>query len=162
MRLAKLTGLEIEKLEEELKEVRALIKELSALLDSKPARMKMLKDELVKLAETYGDARRTEITSDQGELTVEDLIANEEMVVTITHTGYIKRTSISTYRKQRRGGKGIVGADFKAEDFVEHLFVASTHDYILCFTQDGRCFWLKVHEIPQAGRAAKEIGRAHV
>jgi DNA gyrase subunit A len=155
MRLAKLTGLEIEKLEEELKEVRALIKELSALLDSKPARMKMLKDELVKLAETYGDARRTEITSDQGELTVEDLIANEEMVVTITHTGYIKRTSISTYRKQRRGGKGIVGADFKAEDFVEHLFVASTHDYILCFTQDGRCFWLKVHEIPQAGRAAK-------
>ena len=155
MRLAKLTGLEIEKLEEELKEVRALIKELSALLDSKPARMKMLKDELVKLAETYGDARRTEITSDQGELTVEDLIANEEMVVTITHTGYIKRTSISTYRKQRRGGKGIVGAEFKAEDFVEHLFVASTHDYILCFTQDGRCFWLKVHEIPQAGRAAK-------
>ena len=155
MRLAKLTGLEIEKLEEELKEVRALIKELSALLDSKPARMKMLKDELVQLAETYGDARRTEITSDQGELTVEDLIANEEMVVTITHTGYIKRTSISTYRKQRRGGKGIVGAEFKAEDFVEHLFVASTHDYILCFTQDGRCFWLKVHEIPQAGRAAK-------
>jgi DNA gyrase subunit A len=77
------------------------------------------------------------------------------MVVTITHTGYIKRTSISTYRKQRRGGKGIVGAEFKAEDFVEHLFVASTHDYILCFTQDGRCFWLKVHEIPQAGRAAK-------
>jgi DNA gyrase subunit A len=155
MRLAKLTGLEIEKLEEELTEVRALIKELSALLDSKPARMQVMKQELAKVAETYGDARRTEITSDQGELTVEDLIANEEMVVTITHTGYIKRTSISTYRKQRRGGKGIVGADFKAEDFVEHLFVASTHDYILCFTQDGRCFWLKVHEIPQAGRAAK-------
>jgi DNA gyrase subunit A len=155
MRLAKLTGLEIEKLEEELTEVRALIKDLSALLDSKPARMQVMKQELAKVAETYGDARRTEITSDQGELTVEDLIANEEMVVTITHTGYIKRTSISTYRKQRRGGKGIVGADFKAEDFVEHLFVASTHDYILCFTQDGRCFWLKVHEIPQAGRAAK-------
>ncbi len=155
MRLAKLTGLEIEKLEEELTEVRALIKDLAALLDSKPARMNVMKEELAKLADTYGDARRTEITSDQGELTVEDLIANEEMVVTITHTGYIKRTSISTYRRQRRGGKGIVGADFKAEDFVEHLFVASTHDYILCFTQDGRCFWLKVHEIPQAGRAAK-------
>ncbi|HVY63287.1 MAG TPA: DNA gyrase subunit A [Gammaproteobacteria bacterium] len=155
MRLAKLTGLEREKLEEELREVHALIRDLTALLDSKPARMKVMKDELAKIVEQYGDARRTEITSDQGELSVEDLIANEEMVVTITHTGYIKRTSISTYRKQRRGGKGIVGADFKAEDFVEHLFVASTHDYILCFTQDGRCFWLKVHEIPQAGRAAK-------
>jgi DNA gyrase subunit A len=155
MRLAKLTGLEREKLEEELKEVQALIKELSSLLESKPKRMKMLKEELGKVVETYGDERRTEITSDEGEISVEDLIANEEMVVTITHTGYIKRTSISTYRKQRRGGKGIVGSELKAEDFVEHLFVASTHDYILCFTQDGRCFWLKVHEIPQAGRAAK-------
>ena len=155
MRLAKLTGLEIGKLEEELQEVRALIKELAALLDSKPMRMQMMKDELAKIVEAYGDDRRTEITSDQGEISLEDLIANEEMVVTITHTGYIKRTSISTYRKQRHGGKGIVGAEFKAEDFVEHLFVAQTHDYILCFTQDGRCFWLKVHEIPQAGRAAK-------
>jgi len=155
MRLAKLTGLEIGKLEEELQEVRALIKELAALLESKPMRMQMMKDELAKIVEAYGDDRRTEITSDQGEISLEDLIANEEMVVTITHTGYIKRTSISTYRKQRHGGKGIVGAEFKAEDFVEHLFVAQTHDYILCFTQDGRCFWLKVHEIPQAGRAAK-------
>ena len=155
MRLAKLTGLEIGKLEEELQEVRALIKELAALLNSKPMRMQMMKDELAKIVEAYGDDRRTEITSDQGEISLEDLIANEEMVVTITHTGYIKRTSISTYRKQRHGGKGIVGAEFKAEDFVEHLFVAQTHDYILCFTQDGRCFWLKVHEIPQAGRAAK-------
>ena len=155
MRLAKLTGLEREKLEEELKEVHALIAELASLLDSKPQRMAMMKDELGKINETYGDNRRTEITSDEGEISVEDLIANEEMVVTITHTGYIKRTSISTYRKQRRGGKGIVGAEFKAEDFVEHLFIAQTHDYILCFTQDGRCFWLKVHEIPQAGRAAK-------
>jgi DNA gyrase subunit A len=155
MRLAKLTGLEREKLEEELKEVQALIKDLSGLLDSKPRRLKVMKEELAKIVDTYGDARRTEITSDDGEISVEDLIANEEMVVTITHTGYIKRTSISTYRKQRRGGKGIVGSDLKAEDFVEHLFVASTHDYILCFTQDGRCFWLKVHEIPQAGRAAK-------
>jgi DNA gyrase subunit A len=155
MRLAKLTGLEREKLEEELKEVQALIKDLKALLASKPRRMQVLKDELARIVETYGDERRTEITSDQGEISVEDLIANEEMVVTITHTGYIKRTSISTYRKQRRGGKGIVGSELKAEDFVEHLFIASTHDYILCFTQDGRCFWLKVHEIPQAGRAAK-------
>jgi DNA gyrase subunit A len=155
MRLAKLTGLEIEKLVEELKEVQALIKELDSILASRPTRMKLMKDELGKVVETFGDERRTEITADEGEFTVEDLIADEEMVVTISHSGYIKRTSITTYRKQRRGGKGLQGGDLKAEDFIEHLFIASTHDYILCFTQDGRCFWLKVHEIPQAGRAAK-------
>ena len=103
----------------------------------------------------YGDERRTEITSDEGEFTIEDLIAEEDMVVTISHSGYIKRTSVSTYRQQRRGGRGLNGAGLKDEDFVEHLFIASTHDYILFFTDDGRCFWLKVHEIPQAGRAAK-------
>ena len=155
MRLAKLTGLEIEKLEEELKEVQAFIKEMNSILASRPKRMALVKSELAKVVETYGDERRTEITADEGEFTVEDLIADEEMVVTISHTGYIKRTSITTYRKQRRGGKGLQGGDLKAEDFIEHLFIASTHDYILCFTQDGRCFWLKVHEIPQAGRAAK-------
>ncbi|MBI3569122.1 MAG: DNA gyrase subunit A [Gemmatimonadetes bacterium] len=155
MRLAKLTGLEIEKLEEELAEVRALIAELNSILASKPKRMGIMKAELAKIVETFGDARRTQITADEGEFTVEDLIADEEMVVTISHSGYIKRTSITTYRKQRRGGKGSQGSELKAEDFIEHLFIASTHDYILCFTQDGRCFWLKVHEIPQAGRAAK-------
>ena len=155
MRLAKLTGLEIEKLEEELKEVRGIIKELRALLASKPARMQVMKDELSEFARKYGDERRTEITSDEGEFTIEDLIAEEEMVVTISHSGYIKRTSASTYKKQRRGGRGNNGATLKEEDFVEHLFVASTHDYVLVFTDDGRCFWLKVHEIPQAGRAAK-------
>ena len=155
MRLAKLTGLEIEKLEEELAEVRALIAELESILASKPRRLKIMKDELAKVTESFGDARRTQITADEGEFTVEDLIADEEMVVTISHSGYIKRTSITTYRKQRRGGKGSQGGDLKAEDFIEHLFIASTHDYILCFTADGRCFWLKVHEIPQAGRAAK-------
>jgi DNA gyrase subunit A len=155
MRLAKLTGLEIEKLEEELTEVRGMIKEFREILASKPRRMKILRDELSKLAETYGDERRTEITSDEGEFTIEDLIAEEDMVVTVSHSGYVKRTSVSTYRKQRRGGRGLNGQGLKDEDFVEHLFIASTHDYILVFTDDGRCFWLKVHEIPQAGRAAK-------
>jgi DNA gyrase subunit A len=155
MRLAKLTGLEIEKLEEELAEVRATVKALRTLLASKPERMALLKSELEDIVKRFGDERRTEIISDEGEFTIEDLIAEEEMVVTISHTGYIKRTSVSTYKKQRRGGRGNNGATLKDEDFVEHLFVASTHDYVLVFTDDGRCFWLKVHEIPQAGRAAK-------
>jgi DNA gyrase subunit A len=155
MRLAKLTGLEIEKLEEELKEVRGMIKEYREILASKPRRMKILKEELAKLAETYGDERRTEITSDEGEFTIEDLIAEEDMVVTVSHSGYVKRTSVSTYRRQRRGGRGLNGQGLKDEDFVELLFIASTHDYILIFSEDGRCFWLKVHEVPQAGRAAK-------
>src|SRR5205814_1794541 len=122
MRLAKLTGLEIEKLEEELKEIRATIKELKGLLESKEKRMKMLKDELTDVVKKYGDERRTEITSDEGEFTIEDLIAEEEMVVTISHSGYIKRTSVSTYKKQRRGGRGNNGASLKEEDFIEHLF----------------------------------------
>jgi DNA gyrase subunit A len=155
MRLAKLTGLEIEKLEEELKEVRTLIAGLEELLASKAKRMQVLKDELKALVDTYGDERRTEIVSDEGEFSIEDLIANEEMVVTISHAGYIKRTNISTYRKQRRGGVGTKGTELRTDDFVEHLFVAQTHDYLLVFTQDGRCFWLKVHEIPEGARAAK-------
>jgi DNA gyrase subunit A len=155
MRLAKLTGLEIEKLEAELKEVRGQIKELKELLASKPKRMKLMKEELSLAAKKYGDERRSEITSDEGEFTVEDLIAEEDMVVTISHSGYIKRTAVSTYRRQRRGGKGLNGQNLKDEDFVEHLFIASTHDYILFFTDDGRCFSIKVHEIPQLGRATK-------
>jgi len=155
MRLAKLTGLEIEKLEAELKEVRAEIKGLKAILGSKDKRMKIMAGELEQLAEKYGDDRRTEITSDEGEFTIEDLIAEEDMVVTVSHSGYVKRTSVSTYRRQRRGGQGVNGQQLKEEDFTEHLFIANTHDHILFFTSDGRCFWLKVHEIPQAGRAAR-------
>jgi DNA gyrase subunit A len=155
MRLAKLTGLEIEKLEAELKEVRATIKELKSILASKPKRMTILKSEMADIAEKFGDDRRTEIVADQGEFTVEDLIAEEDMVITISHTGYIKRISISTYRRQRRGGRGLNGADLKEDDWVEHLFIASTHDYLLVFTNNGQLYWLKVHEIPQAGRAAR-------
>ncbi len=155
MRLAKLTGLEIEKLEAELKEVHTQIKGLRELLGSKPKRMKLMKEELGDITTKFGDERRSEITSDEGEFTVEDLIAEEDMVVTISHSGYVKRTSVSTYKRQRRGGKGLNGQNLKDEDFVEHLFIASTHDYILIFTDDGRCFWLKVHEIPQLGRATK-------
>ena len=155
MRLAKLTGLEREKLEEELAEVRSIITTLAALLESKPARMALMKEELGQVAETYGDERRTAIIADEGEFSIEDLIANEEVLVTISHAGYVKRTSIATYRKQKRGGQGLKGTELKLDDFVEHFFTAKTHDYLLVFTDDGRCFWLKVHEIPEGGRAAK-------
>src|SRR5215213_473976 len=155
MRLAKLTGLEIDKLEAELKEVRAIIKGLRELLGSREKRMALLKSELGDIVAKYGDERRSEITSDEGEFTIEDLIADEEMVITISHSGYIKRTSVSTYKKQRRGGRGLNGQALKDEDFIEHLFIGSTHEYLLVFTDDGRCFWLRVHEIPQGGRATK-------
>ncbi len=155
MRLAKLTGLEIEKLEEELTEVRAFIADMRDILASRERRLSIIRGELETIAERYSDERRTEITSDQGEFTIEDLIAEEDMVVTISHSGYIKRTAVTTYRRQRRGGRGLNAQDLKDTDFIEHLFVGSTHDYILVFTEDGRVFWLKVHEIPQAGRSAR-------
>ena len=155
MRLAKLTGLEIEKLEAELKEVRATIKELKSILASKPTRMGILKDEMTEVAERFGDDRRTEIVADQGEFTVEDLIAEEDMVVTISHSGYIKRIPVSQFRRQRRGGRGLNGADLKADDWVEHLFIAGTHDYLMFFANTGQAYWLKVHEVPQASRAAR-------
>ena len=155
MRLARLTALEITKLEEELKEVRKFIKECKEILGSKPRRLKILKEELSELAHGFGDERRTEIVADQGEFSIEDLIAEEDMVITVSHAGYIKRLPVSAYRRQRRGGKGVISAHTKEDDWVEHLFIASTHDYVMFFTQQGQCYWLKVHEIAQAARAAR-------
>jgi DNA gyrase subunit A len=155
MRLARLTGLEIDKLEEELSEVRKLITALKSILGSKAKRMTILKDELDEMVAKFGDVRRTEVVDDQGSFSVEDLIAEEDMVVTISHTGYIKRIPVTTYRRQRRGGRGLNGMGTKEDDWVEHLFVASTHDYVLFFTDKGRVYWLKVYDIPQGGRAAR-------
>ena len=155
MRLARLTALEITKLEDELKEVRKFIKECKEILGSKPRRLKILKEELSELAHGFGDERRTEIVADQGEFSIEDLIAEEDMVITVSHAGYIKRLPVSAYRRQRRGGRGVISAHTKEDDWVEHLFIASTHDYMMFFTEQGQCYWLKVHEIPQAARAAR-------
>ena len=155
MRLAKLTGLEIDKLEAELAEVRTLIAELRGILGSRERRMTILKAELMDVAETFGDARKTEIVSDEGEFSVEDLIAEEDVVVTISHTGYVKRTSVSLYKRQRRGGRGKTGTGLKDEDFVSRLYIGSTHDYLLIFTDDGRMYWLKVYEIPQSSAGAR-------
>ncbi|HEX9630931.1 MAG TPA: DNA gyrase subunit A [Gemmatimonadales bacterium] len=155
MRLARLTALERTKLETELAEVLALIGELEGILASRERRMVILKDEMTHLEQKYGDRRRTEIVSDTGDFSVEDLIADEEMVVTISHSGYIKRIPVSTYRRQRRGGRGLAGMGTKEDDWVEHLFIASTHDYMLFFTQNGQLYWLKVYDIPQGGRAAR-------
>jgi DNA gyrase subunit A len=155
MRLARLTALEITKLEDELKEVRKFIKECKEILASRPRRMRILKDELTELAAAFGDERRTEIVADQGDFSIEDLIAEEDMVITVSHAGYIKRLPVSAYRRQRRGGRGVISAQTKDDDWVEHLFIASTHDYVMFFTRTGQCYWLKVHEIPQAARAAR-------
>ncbi len=152
LRLAKLTGLERDKLDEELKELRVFITEMRSILDSRDRRMSIMKGEMLEMVEKYGDDRRTEIVSDEGEFSIEDLIAEEEMVVTISHQGYVKRTAVSLYNRQGRGGRGKQGADLKEGDFMERFYVVSTHTYILIFTDDGRCFWIKVHELPEAGR----------
>jgi DNA gyrase subunit A len=155
MRLAKLTGLEIEQLEAELAEVRTTIAELREILGSEERRFQIIKDELQEVADKYGDERRTEIMGHTGTLSIEDLIADEEMVITVSHSGYIKRMPVDTYRMQGRGGRGVNGMETKEEDWVEHLFVASTHDYLMFFTRQGQCYWLKVHEIPQSGRQSR-------
>jgi DNA gyrase subunit A len=155
MRLQRLTGLERKKIEDEYKETIKLIEKLRGILDSKNKQFKIIKDELLELKERYGDERRTEIIYDYKEFSLEDIIAEEDVVVTISHRGFIKRFPVSGYRKQARGGKGVTGAGTKDEDFIEHMFIASTHHYIMFFTDKGKCYWLKVHEIPEAGRAAR-------
>ena len=155
MRLQRLTGLERQKIEDEYRELIKKISELKAILASKQLRMQIIKDETNELAKKFGDARRTEIQDAVEDMTVEDLIAEEEMVITISHLGYVKRLSVSAYRRQQRGGKGVIGIETKEEDFAEHLFIASTHDYIMFFSTKGRCYWVKVHEIPTGGKMAK-------
>jgi DNA gyrase subunit A len=155
MRLARLTGLEIEKLEEELAQVQAVITELQRILGSEEVRMGILNDELEEVSAKYGDDRRSEITHAIGAFNVEDLIVEEDMVVTVSHQGYVKRLPVHTYRAQRRGGRGLRGMDTKAEDWVEHLFVASTHDYVMIFTRRGQCYWKKVWEIPVGSRISR-------
>ena len=160
MRLQKLTGMEVEKVVTEYKEVIKMIAHLKGILESKKQRMDIIKAELLEIRDLYGDARRTEIVPVDTDFSMEDMIAEEEVVLTITHQGYIKRTALNTYRTQRRGGRGIQGAMSKDEDFVEHLFIANTHNYMLFFTDKGKCHWLKVYDIPQGGRATR--GRAIV
>jgi DNA gyrase subunit A len=160
MRLQRLTQLERTKLIEEHEQTLALIEELRGILASDQKLMAIIREELLAIREEYADARRTEILVETTDLTIEDLLADEEMVVTITRSGYIKRTHVEAYRSQRRGGKGVTGMETKEEDIVEDLFVASTHSYLLFFTNLGKVHWLKVHEIPEGGRQAK--GKAMV
>lgn len=155
LRLHRLTGLERDKIVAEYNEIQNLIKELKTILSDEKRIYKIIKDELLEIREKYGDERRTKIQSKTQELKIEDLIQEEEMVVTVSHRGYIKRSPISIYRAQRRGGKGKQGMTTRDEDFVEDLFVASTHSYVLIFSSSGKAYWLKVHEIPQIGRVAK-------
>jgi DNA gyrase subunit A len=155
MRLHRLTGMERDKIISEYRDILALIQRLKEILASEVEILKIIKTELIEIKDKFADERRTEIVDQRGELSLEDLIVDEDMVVTVSHAGYIKRNAVSLYRSQRRGGKGVTGMRPKEEDFVEQLFIASTHSYILVFTDAGRVYWLKVHEIPQGGRASR-------
>jgi DNA gyrase subunit A len=155
LRLHQLTGLEQDKIVGEYQELLALIDELLAILQDPERLMQVIHDELTELRDRYGDARRTEILTDHLDLTLEDLITEEDVVVTLSHAGYAKSQPLSDYRAQRRGGRGKSAADVKEEDFIDKLFIASTHDTILCFSSRGKVYWLKVYELPQAGRAAR-------
>ena len=160
MRLQRLTGLEVDKVVTEYKEVIKIISKLKGVLGSKAQRMDIIKQELLEIRNQFGDERRTEIVDVVTDFSMEDMIAEEDVVITITHNGYIKRTPVTTYRSQRRGGRGVQGAGSREEDFIQHLFIANTHNYMLFFTDRGKCYWLKVYDIPQGGRAAR--GRAVV
>ncbi len=160
MKLQRLTQLERNKLVEEYQETIKRMEYLRSVLGSEALVRKIIKDELEAIKKDYRDERRTQIIPEEAEINIEDLIAQEEVIVTVSHAGYIKRNPVSLYRAQRRGGKGKIGMGIKEEDFVENLFTASTHDYLLFFTDAGKVYWLKVHEIPEAGRAAK--GKAMV
>jgi len=155
MRLHRLTGLERDKILNEYKDVLAQIARLKEILGSEVEILKIIRTELLEIKANFANERRTEIIAKTKDLSIEDLIVEEDMVVTVSHSGYIKRNAVSLYRSQRRGGKGKTGMRPKEEDFVEHLFIASTHSYILVFTDQGKVYWLKVHEIPQGGRAAR-------
>jgi DNA gyrase subunit A len=158
MRLQRLTGLERDKIRAEYKEVKEKIEYYHDVLSNEKLRFEILKDEMLELKQKFGDERRTEIIHTAEDLNIEDLIADEEMVITISRMGYIKRTELSSYRRQNRGGKGSVASGAREEDFIEHLFIASNHNYLLFFTEKGRCYWLKVYEIPEGGKTVK--GRA--
>jgi DNA gyrase subunit A len=160
MRLQRLTGLEQQKVEAEFRETQQKVSDYREILADERRVLAIIKGDVQVMKEKYGDDRRTEIAGEIVGFEIEDLIAEEDMVVTITHEGYIKRLPVETYRSQRRGGKGVTGADAKEGDFVEHLFLASTHDYLLFFTDRGKVYWQKVYDIPQLGRAA--MGRALV
>ncbi len=155
MRLQRLTSLERQKIEDEYREVIKLIEQLNSILTSEKLQYKIIKDELRQVKKEFGDERRTEIVMKAEDFKVEDMIKNEDVVITITHNGFIKRTAVDTYKRQGRGGKGITGAATKDDDFVEHMFIASTHQYILFFTNKGKCYWLKVYEIPEGGRTTR-------
>jgi DNA gyrase subunit A len=155
MRLQRLTGLERDKIIAEYEEVLKEIARLNEILASDALVMKIIRDELLAIKQEYGDPRRTEIVAQTSEIDIEDLIKDEEMVITISHAGYIKRNPLTTYRAQRRGGKGKIGMETKEEDFVQRLFTATAHSFILFFTNKGRVYWLKVHQIPEASRQAK-------
>ncbi len=155
MRLQRLTGLEMDKIRAEYDEIMKKIAYFREILANESLRMQIIKDELNEIAKEYGDQRRTQIVYSAEDFSIEDMIANEDVVITITHEGYIKRTAINNYKRQGRGGVGAKGTTTKEEDFVEHLFIASTHNYLLFFTEKGKCFWLKAFEIPEGSKASK-------
>lgn len=158
MRLRQLTGLEQDKLRAEYEDIMKLIAELKALLESKDLRMELIKTELIEVRDKYGDPRRSQIEYSGGDVSIEDLIADESVVITISHAGYVKRTPLSEYKTQNRGGVGQKGVATRDQDFLEHLFVATNHQYMLFFTQKGKCFWMRVYEIPEGSKTSK--GRA--